>query len=452
MKINNLGKGGANKLINYVESSKSYAVEPCNSCGLAGGYIGANMVDDIGVLIHGSSGCAFAMRYGLAQHWKSFIPITITNLCENNIIFGSENILEEALYAYCKSTEKKLIIVLSTCSAELIGEDYRSVINSVQENVGKKIIYVETGGSGNIIDGYNRFLFECARELVKCDGRKKEKKKEEFFIDLCGIVPMFDVFWRGDFAEIERIFDLLNIHINSFFVGHTNQEIITSMKNSDAIVAMDPGVGRKACKYLEKHCNIEIINTYFIPIGFKYTGIFIRRIAKLLGVEEKKVNEAIGIEEERTKNILLRGYDFTKVMFQSCKVSIIGPHSWACPMLHFIVNEIGMECNLLCLIGDENERFDNEIEIILKEANYEKDITIYQGNDNYKIRELIKESEPNIVFGRSIDRQKNSNIIYLTWQFPCSDYFLIKDEPIVGYNGIISIVNRIVNALCNSWY
>lgn len=89
MKINNLGKGGANKLINYVESSKSYAVEPCNSCGLAGGYIGANMVDDIGVLIHGSSGCAFAMEmkyvYLLVMNMRRFYIMNTINFLKMDI-------------------------------------------------------------------------------------------------------------------------------------------------------------------------------------------------------------------------------------------------------------------------------------------------------------------------------------------------------------------------------
>ena len=62
-------------------------------------------------------------------------------------------------------------------------------------------------------------------------------------------------------------------------------------------------------------------------------------------------------------------------------------------------------------------------------------------------------SKPNLVFGRSIDRIADlSNTAHITWTFPSSNRFIVYDKPYLGYNGVVSIVDDIINAFSNIWY
>ena len=61
-------------------SEVRYTIEPQHTCSLAGAYLGALHLEGAAIIAHASPGCGFAMRYGLAQHWKSFLPCPVTNV------------------------------------------------------------------------------------------------------------------------------------------------------------------------------------------------------------------------------------------------------------------------------------------------------------------------------------------------------------------------------------
>ena len=96
------------------------------------------------------------------------------------------------------------------------------------------------------------------------------------------------------------------------------------------------------------------------------------------------------------------------------------------------------------------EELDVLDEILKAKNNYAK---VLIDQDNYIIRKYLVETKSNIIFGRSIDRVKEfEKAVHITWQFPSTDRLVIYDRPYLGYNGIVSIIDDIVNGFSRAWY
>lgn len=420
-----------------------YAKKPLHSCSLGGAFIGCQGINNSDFIIHGSSGCAFSMKYGLAQHWKSFIPSPVTNLCEDSLVFGSNNLLEKALTEFVNKSNSNVTFVFSTCSSEIIGEDYSYTCKKISKKFHKDIIFIETGGSNGLLYGYDNFIYSLLKEYVFF-----KKNDNTYQINILGIIPLYNMYWKGDMEELRQLMSLINLNVHSFIANNLNIEKLKEINNSNLIINIDKNVCRKSVNYLKKQ-NYNIFESDFAPIGFKYTKQFLMNIIKVLKLNNKYI-ENIKEKEIIIRQKLLNGYDFSKVMFQSAKCAVIGTVYYVVPLVEFLVNELGITCKLIAFTEYANENAINELQNILKDKYY--DTILLNNQDDYYIRNEIQNLKLNLVFGRSLDRI-NKEIVHITWQFPSSDNYVFNDQStILGYNGIINITDIIINEFCKKWY
>jgi len=439
-----------------IVSEAFHAVEPAISCGLAGGFLGTLGFDDSSRLVHGCSGCGFAMRYGLSQHWKSFIPCPVTSLHENDVIFGGEKLLKKGIEDVEKIYPSEVLFILTSCATEIIGDDIESVVLDEAERRSKRIVAIDVGGaSGDILDGYNRFLYKTISTIYpplldETDGCSSHSRNNPQ-IDILGIIPFFDMFFRGDMQELKRVFDAIGIRVNSFFTGQCSIETMRRSLTSDLAVSLNKNIGERALKIIRRYTNIRTDSFNVVPIGFEYSRSFFFSVSEMLGLNLRKVSGVLDREEEKARETMIRGFDFAKVMYNSGRVAIIGETSWVLGLTNFLLNEVGMRSTLIALTNNATSKDMSELDRILNVRNNQAKVLINQ--DNYLVRKYLSESQPNIVFGRSIDRIKElENTVYITWQFPSTNRFILFDRPYLGYRGIGTILDDIVNGFSSIWY
>lgn len=438
-----------------IVSEKYHALEPSHSCGLAGGFLGCLGFGNSSFLVHGSSGCGFAMRYGLAQHWKSFIPCPVTNLHERDVIFGSTKLLREGIDKIEKIHTSDILFVLTSCSSEIIGDDIEEVVLEESVNRNKKIIAVQVGGvSGNIFDGYNDYLYKVIKdfdERFKAGCREDTSAEKLKQIDIFGIIPLYDMFFRGDMAELKRTLLRMGVEVNSFMSGECSVESMNRLFHSDLAVSVSGRIGHKALQKLKRTNGISTHEFGIAPIGFKYTKQFFEKIASILNIDSNFITKILEEEELGARKKMLRGFDFSKVMFTSGRAAIIGEPSRSIALANFLINELGMKPVMIAFTSKVTNDELVELDDILKVRSNKTVVLIEE--DTYLIRKCLLENNPNIVFGRSIDRLKElDKTAHITWQFPSTDRLVIYDRPYLGFNGIISIVDDVVNAFSKIWY
>lgn len=430
-------------------SEERYAIEPQHTCSLAGAYLGVLHLEGAAIVAHASPGCGFAMRYGLAQHWKSFLPCPVTNLCEEHIIMGSENLLYKAILKTYQVYKPKQIFVLTGCSAALIQEDYESIAQNVEKNIGIPVVYVSTGGiMGDFYHGYNSFLEAIVK---KCNFEKLLKPTSSKKVYISGIIPRFHMHWRGDIKELSHLLKLFfDLESLPMMFEKMSFDMLPEISDCDIYVSISSRIGKKIAKQLSKKSGCKYLLVPYAPIGIKYTSFFLREIAKLLKVDMVKFDNLLNSQIERIQGELLRGFDFAKVMYTSAKVAVIGEPSQTIPLVNFLINEIGIFPVLVAFTEFASNADLKELEEVLSVRGCP--IFVLNQQDNSLIKEFIAKSGANLVFGRSLDRVSNLDIVHITWQFPASDHLVVYDRPILGFSGMVSLVDYIINGFSSKWY
>ena len=94
-------------------------------------------------LIHGPVGCAFQRKISAFRPYSLFYDLPCTDLRDQNVVFGGEEALKEGLIETYQKYRPELIVIITTCTSDLIGDNIPGVIREVQASgaVGCKIIY-----------------------------------------------------------------------------------------------------------------------------------------------------------------------------------------------------------------------------------------------------------------------------------------------------------------------
>jgi nitrogenase molybdenum-iron protein beta chain len=124
------------------------------------------MGNDIAIVIHGPKGCnnEFKLDYtsGIAKTY-------CTDMNEKDVITGGIDKLKKIILDIDKSPDISLIVILTTCTSELIGEDIDGLVNNLQNQVSKKFLVLHTSGISGMVqsEGHNMVISDLAKKFIK---------------------------------------------------------------------------------------------------------------------------------------------------------------------------------------------------------------------------------------------------------------------------------------------
>jgi nitrogenase molybdenum-iron protein beta chain len=114
----------------------------------------------------------------------------------------------------------RLYVVITSCVTEIIGDNVQSVVSDVRSDLhaingseDASLIFTETAGfRGNSYTGYDIVMSAIAKQfVVKTEAKKRGK------VNVFGIVPFMDCFWKGNLAEVRKALELLGLEVNRPF-------------------------------------------------------------------------------------------------------------------------------------------------------------------------------------------------------------------------------------------
>ena len=243
---------------------------------------------DAVTLVHGPDGCTHintSLLYStLAEHDIFRIPsIVSTGLGENEIIFGGEDALHDALTAVCND-DPAAVIVASTCVSETIGDDVAGICSQPWDC---PVIHVPSSGflGGTFTDGYTSALTSLTSFITP-------GKQDPGSVNIVGEKNLeFEA--EDNFREVSRILDLLDLEVNIRYVRDITVADIERFGDAGLTIFREDLDGRLG-RYFHARTGIPSLPEF--PVGLSATLAFIREVGRLTNRDS---TQAVCAEEER---------------------------------------------------------------------------------------------------------------------------------------------------------
>lgn len=275
---------------------------------IAGSLLVADAIEDAVPLIHGPVGCAFQRKINPFRPYSPFYTTPCTDLNDVDVVYGAEEKLSQGIIETYRRYRPNLILVITTCPSDLIGDDFDAAIRNVEEEVNCKVVY-STGdfvGRSRPI-GYQDALYAITDQML-CNGNKEVEKNE----GSVNIVT-FPIHGAGvKVAEMTSVLGDMGIKVNKVCFDHTRVEDLYELKGADLNITDYPMSWAKLMKERSGVEHYEILGwgqydknkdpELLSPYGIAGSSRVFMEIAKLMGKEgvaEEVIKERRGEAEER---------------------------------------------------------------------------------------------------------------------------------------------------------
>ena len=271
---------------------------------------------DIVNITHGPIGCGF---YSWLTRRNQTDPSTTpdghnfmtycfsTDMQDEEIIFGGEKKLAQAIQEAYDHFHPKAIAVFATCPVGLIGDDVHAVCRRMKEKLGINIFGFSCEGYKGVSQsaGHHIANNQIFKHVVGLDDTVREG---EFKLNLLGEYNI-----GGDAFEIERIFESCGITLISTFSGNSSIDGFANAHTADLNLIMCHRSINYVAEMMEKKYGLPWIKVNFI--GARATARSLRKIAEYFGDQKliDRVEEVIAEEMAKIEPALAETRTRTEV-------------------------------------------------------------------------------------------------------------------------------------------
>lgn len=446
------------------EMSK-FVERPRYLCALGGAVGTLKVLPRVIPILHSATGCggniAGALNNGagyLGSGYCAGQALPSSNVSEKDIVFGGEGRLAEQIENTLKIMDGELYFVVTGCMVEMIGDDIKSVLKQFQDKR-IQVLGAETGGfHGNSYKGYEIVLKTLFQDYVE-----KKPVKESNVVNLWGIVPIQDVFWKGNISAVKSLLTRLGYQVNTFF---GEGETLDNLRNAAAAalnIVVSDIFGVEAAEVFEEVHGVPYITVPF-PIGDHGTELFLRTVGKALGIENTFVEKVVQEEKERFYSYFERIADVYSDLDLQRYAVVVGDSNYTQALARFLAEDLGWLPELVVitdfLTEEQQERirgnFTGYGSGIVPEVIFDTDAS----NVKYYINKHWPQSNgqkyydgfnPGFIVGSAMERDvaESFGIPQLTVTYPISNR-VVLDRAYAGYTGALRLTEDILSTLVGS--
>ena len=257
----------------------------CAYAGCKGVVLGPTR--DILQITHGPIGCGFYSWLTRRNQTRpvsdadpNYMPYALsTDLQEEEIIFGGEKKLKQAIDEAIALFHPKAIGIFSTCPVGLIGDDVHAVAREMEEKYpGVNIFGFSCEGYKGVSQSAGHHV---ANNKVFTDvvGTLEKPKRGRFRLNILGEYNI-----GGDAFEIERLIAACGLTLHSTFSGNSEYDEFASAHTADLNAVMCHRSINYMAEMMEKKYGIPWIKINFV--GAEATAKSMRKIAAYFGDAE----------------------------------------------------------------------------------------------------------------------------------------------------------------------
>jgi nitrogenase molybdenum-iron protein alpha/beta subunit len=344
-------------------------------------------IEELGIIIHGASGCYFYPATIL--HRK----IHCTFLIEEDIIFGAGERLRELINSL--KGEYQAVAVVNTCTPAIIGEEIEDFGGNPE------VMVIDAPGfMGSYEDGF----CSATRSLIA------GKKRRDTGVLVDGLSP-FDPFYSGNCLEVLRLLARGGVADPILLSACPLSGLSHLPKNS---ISTNPDLQVGTGK----------VKGTFLGIDETVTSILNLRDVSSGGSADQLIREA-----EAAKDDLARVCDKYLQRFDPPSVAIFGGFAYASFAAGLL--EENLDASITC-IGSRNPAGSSRF--LVAEAS-----SLSQVND------LIDRDPPDIVLGSSFEHTLAPSAVFVPFTFPIRGMIRLRARPLVGIQGTLGLIEDVLN-------
>ncbi|MBW8324691.1 MAG: nitrogenase molybdenum-iron protein alpha chain [Prolixibacteraceae bacterium] len=274
----------------------------CTYAGCKGVVLGPTR--DIINLVHGPIGCSFYAWLTRRNQTRplegedNYITYSFsTDMQDENIVFGGEAKLKEAVREAYEIFKPKAIGIFSTCPVGLIGDDVHSVSRDMKAELGINIFGFSCEGYRGVSQSAGHHIANNGvfKHVVGLNDRERVGK---FQVNLLGEYNI-----GGDAFEIEKLFEEAGITLLSTFSGNSTIKSMEYSHTADLNMVMCHRSINYIAEMMEEKYGIPWIKVSFV--GAESTCKSLRKIADYFGDADlkAKVEEIIAREMAKVEAV-----------------------------------------------------------------------------------------------------------------------------------------------------
>ncbi|MEA5574404.1 nitrogenase component 1 [Calothrix sp. UHCC 0171] len=424
-----------------------HSKDPIVGCALEGIATTVAGIQDVSIVIHSPQGCASTVAAGYDVHEVDFTKrkVGCTRLFESDIVMGASEKLKNLIKEADKSFNSKVMFVVGTCAADIIGEDIEALCKNLQPEINAKLVPMLAGGfRGNGYDGLNMGL-EALLPFIKkqektCDNRKRKRKSVNIIAPQANINPT----WWADLKWVTETLESLGIKVQSVFSHNTAFEDIENAGHASANIILSHDMGYKFAKKMQNTHDIPVIlNDIPLPIGVKNTTRWLRALAEYFRVE-KKVEPIIQKGEEMVVDTLRRRALMIIPRYRNCRVAVSADGTIGIGLVRMLFEELEMIPELL-LFRSAMPEARGILEQELQSMGISPKVVF--SADGYQIKNALEQVNTDAVLGSAWEKYMAEELdIKIAFDvFSPTNRETYLDKPYFGYEGMINMMEVIAN-------
>lgn len=415
--------------------------DPIIGCALEGVASVIAGIKDVSIVIHSPQGCAATVAAAYDTHEIDFTrrKVGCSRLFESDIIMGASDKLKGLIRDADKTFQTKIMFVVGTCAADIIGEDIEGICRSMQSEVNAQLIPVIAGGfRGNSYDGANIGL-DVLLSLIR-ESQEKVPRSVNIIAPQASANPT----WWADLHWVTNILNRLDITVQAVLPHETSLHELRHAGMASANILLSHDAGYEFARKMEEKHNIPLIlGDIPLPMGLKNTERWLKALGEYFQVEEE-VEQIIKEGERRVADILRRRALMIIPRYRNCKVAISADATMGIGLLRMMFEELEMIPEVVLLrSGMPQARKLLEKEL----ANLGISPKIAFSVDGYQIKQALDGVEVDAVIGSAwekyIAEELKIKLAFDVLNPTNKDVYV--DKAYFGYDGMLNVLEIIAN-------
>jgi nitrogenase molybdenum-iron protein beta chain len=443
----------------------TFIEKPRFTCPLGGALATVGALPKAVAVLHASQGCggnSIGAIMQAAGHTGSGYcggaSIPASGIGEQQIVFGGVARLEEQLESTLEVVDAELLVVITGCTAELIGDDIEAVLRGYRSRQDGRPPLLHASGAG--FKGNSYFGYDAVLQALFRDYLTPGASTRRGTVNLWGVPPALDVFWEGNLIELRRVLEGIGLTVNTFFTKHDTLAALRDAGEAELNIVVSPVNGIAAAEVFKKVHGVDYLVTD-LPIGAKATAAFLRQVAQRLDLDDAPVEAFLSAEKANYYHFFNRISDsYADLDFQRYLV-IVADSSYAVSLSSFATHELGWLPKLVAITDPTDaedrpalvERFEGKL------ADHEQAVAFETDASQVSARfferwpkpdgsKYYRPFSPAFVIGSRLDKDFADSIGagHLSVTYPISNRFVLN-RGYAGYTGALHLVEDIFSVL-----
>ncbi|GHU64091.1 hydrogenase [Clostridia bacterium] len=412
-------------------------------------------------ILHSGPGCGNMIQgfFERSTGYAGGSTSPCTNFSEREVVFGGVDRLRENIKNTYKVLDTDLQVVLTGCTAGIVGDDVDAVVEEFREK-GKPIVAVETAGfKCSNLEAHSLVVNAIIDQYVSLFEAENPARSEKATVNLWASIPYQDPFWKGNLREYKRLLAGIGLNVQVLFgpesAGVTEWQRIP---RANFNILASPWYGLPIAEHLEEKYGQPFTQFPLIPIGANETERFLRQVIDFAaeqgaGIDVGKAEAFLKSEEgayyDEIDNLATFLLEFRYGLPNHAH--ILHDAGYVLGLSKFLLHEVGIVPKEQFVVDGTPQQFHAAIKAELAATSDKKTIPLCFEPDAGKAQDVIRAASNKgrgIILGSGWDKElaKEKDFDFLSISVP-SPYRLVLTTNYVGFSGGLRVIEDIYDAV-----